>query len=167
MHLALRSLEVVGVPAARTQLVESSDYVFLEVQRFDRVGRNGRVGMLSGGFIDDGFFGARDNWTDFAARCLRAGYLSAEEALHIDVMAAFSELIGNGDRHFDNIFVLVGEDGEYQGVAPAYDILPMRYAPIGAGVDPQLSPISPKLDSIGAKPAVWARMTRRSTASHS
>jgi hypothetical protein len=156
-HLALRSLEEIGVPASKTQLLASADYVFLEVQRFDRLGRHGRVGMLSGGSIDDEFFGARDTWSEFAARCEQAGYLSAEDARHIDVMAAFSELIGNGDRHFDNISVLLREDGEYLGVAPAYDILPMRYASIGGGVDPDLTPINPRLGTIGAKPEVWAR----------
>ena len=156
-HLALRALEEVGVPAARSQLVATTDHVFLEVQRFDRSGRHGRIGMLSGGAIDDEFFGARDTWSEFAARCENAGYIPTGDARHIDVMAAFSELIGNGDRHFDNISVLLREDGEYQGVAPAYDILPMRYASIGAGVDPDLAPINPKLGTIGAKPEVWAR----------
>jgi len=156
-HLALHALAAVGVPAAKTQLLAAGDYVFLEVQRFDRAGLHGRVGMLSAGSVDDEFFGARDTWSEFAARCEQAGYLSAADARHIDVMAAFSELIGNGDRHFENISLLVGEDGEYQGVAPAYDILPMRYASIGAGVDPELMPITPKLGTIGAKPEVWAR----------
>jgi hypothetical protein len=156
-HLALRALDEVGVPAAKTALLSSPDYVFLEVQRFDRQGRHGRVGMLSCGSVDDEFFGARDSWSEFAARCEQARYLSHEDARRIDVMAAFSELIGNGDRHFENISVLLGEDGEYQGIAPAYDILPMRYASIGAGLDPELSPIQPKLGSIGAQPTVWAR----------
>jgi hypothetical protein len=156
-HLALRSLEEVGVPASRTQVATTTDYVFLEIQRFDRSGRHGRIGMLSGGSIDDEFFGARDTWSEFAARCEEAGYISAEDARHIDVMAAFSELIGNGDRHFENISVLLREDGEYKGVAPAYDILPMRYASIGAGVDPELLPINPKLGTIGAKADVWRR----------
>ena len=156
-NLALRSLEEVGVPAARTQLAASADYVFLEVQRFDRSGRHGRIGMLWAGSIDDEFFGVRDTWSEFAARCEQARYLSAEDARNIDVMAAFSELIGNGDRHFDNISVLLREDGKYEGVAPAYDILPMRYASIGGGVDPDLTPVSPKLGTIGAKPEVWAR----------
>jgi hypothetical protein len=73
------------------------------------------------------------------------------------VMAAFSELIGNNDRHFENISLLIREDGEYQGVAPAYDILPMRYASLGGGVDPDLTPIEPKVGTIGAQPEVWAR----------
>lgn len=156
-HLALRSLAEVGVPTSRTQLLAGGGYVFLEVQRFDRIGLNGRVGMLSAGAVDDEFFGRRDSWSEFAARCETARYLTAEDARHIDVMAAFSELIGNNDRHFENISLLIGEDGEYQGVAPAYDILPMRYAPLGGGVDPDLTPIQPQVGTIGAQPAVWAR----------
>jgi hypothetical protein len=154
--LALRSLAAVGVPAARSRLSMAGAYVFLEVQRFDRQGRHGRIGMLSCGAIDDEFFGARDTWSEFAARCVQARYLPASGARHIDVMAAFSELIGNGDRHFDNISFLLREDGGYASVAPAYDILPMRYAPIGGGVDPDLLPITPRLGTIGAKPEVWS-----------
>jgi serine/threonine protein kinase HipA of HipAB toxin-antitoxin module len=78
----------------------------------------------------------RDSWPEFAARCEQAKYLSPQDARHVDTLAAFSELIGNNDRHFENISLLIGEDGEYQGIAPAYDILPMRYASIGGGVDP-------------------------------
>lgn len=156
-HLALRSLAEVGVPASSTQLLAGGGYVFLEVRRFDRIGLKGRVGMLSAGCVDDEFFGMRDSWSEFAVRCEQARYLSAEDARNIDVMAAFSELIGNNDRHFENISLLIREDGEYQGVAPAYDILPMRYASLGGGVDPDLTPIEPKVGSIGAQPGVWAR----------
>ena len=156
-HLALLALAEVGVPASPTQLLAAGDYVFLEVQRFDRIGLRGRVGMLSAGAVDDEFFGLRDSWPEFAVRCEQARYLSAGDARQVDTMAAFSELIGNSDRHFENISVLIDEDGEYQGIAPAYDILPMRYASIGGGVDPDLTPIAPRVGTIGAKPEVWAR----------
>jgi hypothetical protein len=156
-HLALRSLSEVGIPASRTQLLAGGGHVFLEVQRFDRIGLNGRIGMLSAGAIDDEFFGMRDSWSEFAARCEQERYLTAEDARNIDVMAAFSELIGNNDRHFENLSLLIREDGEYQGVAPAYDILPMRYASLGGGVDPDLTPVEPKVGTIGAQPEVWAR----------
>jgi hypothetical protein len=155
-HLALRSLAEVGVPSSVTQLLTAGDYVFLEVRRFDRVGRTGRVGMLSAGAVDDEFFGMRDSWPEFSARCVRAKYLSPEHARRVDTMAAFSELIGNSDRHFENISLLIDEAGNYTGIAPAYDILPMRYASIGGGVDPDLTPVAPKVGPIGAKPAVWA-----------
>ena len=162
-HLALRSLAEVAVPASTTQLLCTGGYVFLEVQRFDREGRFGRVGMLSAGAVDDEFFGLRDTWSDFARRCEQAQYLSAVDAHHIHVLAAFSELIGNNDRHFENISMLIGEDGEYSRVAPAYDILPMRYAPLGGGLDPPLTPIEPKVGTIGAKPAVWALAFKAAT----
>ena len=63
----------------------------------------------------------------------------------------------HSDRHFENISLLIREDGEYQGIAPAYDILPMRYASIGGGMDPDLTTIDPKVGAIGAKPEVWGR----------
>jgi hypothetical protein len=156
-HLALRTLTEVGIPAAGTQLLMEGDYVFLEVQRFDRLGANGRVGMLSAGAVDDEFFGNRDSWSEFAARCEQAKYLSSKDAHRVDVMAAFSELIGNGDRHFENISMLIGEDGKYLGIAPAYDILPMNYGSLGGGVDPVLKPITPNVGTIGAQPLVWAK----------
>jgi hypothetical protein len=154
-HLALRSLSEVGVPASASRLLMSGDCVFLEVKRFDRVGRNGRIGMLSAGAVDDEFFGRRDSWPEFAARCEQAKLLSSEHARRVDTLAAFSELIGNGDRHFENISLLIDEAGEYSGIAPAYDVLPMRYASLGGGVDPDLLPIAPRVGTIGAKPAVW------------
>lgn len=154
-HLALRTLAEAGLPAAPTQLLAADDYVFLEVARFDREGATGRIGMLSAGSVDDEFFGRRDTWSEFAARCVQARYLKPADAWRIDVMAAFSELIGNTDRHFDNISLLIAEDGEYLGVAPAYDILPMRYASIGGGLDPDLTPIEPRIGTIGTQPEVW------------
>lgn len=159
-HLALASLDVALVPAAQTELLTSENYVFLEVRRFDRIGAFGRVGMLSAGAIDDEWFGRRDTWSEFAVRCEQAKLLSAEEASRIHVMAAFSELIGNGDRHFENISLLADERGRFSRVAPAYDILPMRYATVGGGVDPDLLPITPRVGTIGARPAVWDRAFR-------
>ncbi len=154
-HLALRSLDEVGIPASRSRLLAQGDFVFLEVQRFDRVDLHGRIGLLSAGAVDDEYFGQRDSWSEFAARCQQARFLSAEDVRRVDTMAAFSELIGNSDRHFENISLLIREDGEFLGLAPAYDILPMRYASLGGGVDPELTTLEPKVGTIGAKPEVW------------
>lgn len=154
-HLALRSLQEVGMPASRSALLSAADYVFLEVRRFDREGPHGRIGLLSAGAVDDEYFGRRDSWPEFAARCQQARFLSAEDVSRVLTLAAFSELIGNSDRHFENISLLIGEDGEFQGLAPAYDILPMRYASLGGGVDPDLTTIEPKVGTIGAQPEVW------------
>lgn len=154
-HLALRTLTELGIPAARTQVLAAGDYVFLEVVRFDRIGLTGRVGMLSAGAIDDEFFGQRETWSAFATRCEQARILSSLDARRIDTLAAFSELIGNTDRHFENLSLLIDDHGEYLGLAPAYDILPMRYAPLGGGVDPDLTPIEPRIGAIGTRPQTW------------
>jgi hypothetical protein len=88
---------------------------------------------------------------------VQARILSAQDALDVATLAAFSELVGNNDRHFENLSLLLAEDGRYQGLAPAYDILPMRYAPVGGGVEPELLPLQPQVGSIGAQPQVWQR----------
>lgn len=159
-HLALQALAETGMPASRTQLLTEGDCVFLEVQRFDRLGPTGRIGMLSAGTVDDEFFGSRDSWSEFVARCVQERELPPQAARQVDTLAAFSELIGNNDRHFENLSLLIGEDGEYLGLAPAYDILPMRYAPIGGGLDPDLIPIEPQVGRIGVEPEVWDQAAR-------
>ena len=163
-HLALRALGEVGVPAATTRLLSAGDFVFLEVRRFDRAGPLGRVGVLSAGAVDDEIFGRRDSRSAFARRCVQAKILSLQDALQIDTMTAFSELIGNTDRHFENISLLIGEDGRYCGVAPAYDILPMRYASIGGGLDPAMTPIEPKVGDIGLQLQVGGPAARNAKA---
>ena len=154
-NLALDCLGGVGVASARTHFLEHAGFAYLEVERFDRVGTHGRVGLLSAGALDDERFGHRDSWSQFAQRCESARLLTADQARRIHVMAAYSELIGNSDRHFENISLLLDASGAIADVAPAYDILPMKYAPLGAGVVPDLVPITPKLGPIGVRAGVW------------
>ena len=157
-HLALRTLREFTVPAAITQVYFSDLYVFLEVVRFDRMGSTGRKGLLSAAAIDDKFFGLRGNWSEFAQRCRREGYLREGDIDFVHTLAAFSELIGNKDRHLENISVLIDDEGNYAGMAPAYDILPMDYATRG-GVEPDLIPISPST-SIGVPHKIWSVAAR-------
>jgi hypothetical protein len=70
-------------------------------------------------------------------------------------MAAYSELIANTDTHFENISLLLDDDGRPEGVAPAYDLLPMKYAPLGGGIDPPLSPIAPRMTRTGTPLDAW------------
>lgn len=155
-HLALKALQQHGVRAAKTYIHEYHGLTFLEVVRFDRIGRFGRVGMISAGAYDDEHFGSRDNWADFARRMVKSGALDEEAATPILVQLAFSQLIGNTDTHFENLSLMLDERGQIAQVAPAYDILPMCYAPGSAsGIDPELIPITPSVGRIGIAPAVW------------
>ena len=72
------------------------------------------------------------------------------------VLAAFSELIGHDDPHFENLSLMLAANGRPYAVAPACDLLPMRYAPQVAGIgDPPLTPLTPSIGTIGANRAAW------------
>lgn len=156
-ELALRALAAAGVDAASARYFEGDAHGYLEIERFDRVGRFGRRGMISAGAIDDELFGMRDDWPSFAQRCEEAGMLGPDAVEQVLVLTAFSELIGNVDRHFENLSLMTDERGRPVGVSPAYDMLPTVYAPLGGGIEPPLRPITPSFRSLGARPEVWAR----------
>ncbi len=155
-HLALSALAAEGLPAAVTRLFKADGRVMMESQRFDRVGRFGRRAVVSAGAWDDENFGYRDSWSQFADRCVRARHLPQSQADIIRSLAAFTELIGNDDTHFENLSLMLDAKGRPRAVAPAYDLLPMRYAPQVSGIgDPPLTPVSPSVGSIGVSGAVW------------
>lgn len=153
--LALSVLSTFGVESAKTESFNEGGYVFLESQRFDRVGQFGRRGVTPIGAIDDELFGARDTWQQFAARCDKSSILDGAEVEKIHKMAAYSQFIGNTDTHFENLSLLTNGN-KIVGVAPAYDILPMRYAPLGGGIDPPLNPVEPRLNFVSGNLQAWA-----------
>ncbi|WP_143045002.1 HipA domain-containing protein [Variovorax sp. YR216] len=156
-ELALSSLSAAGVEAAAARYFEGDEYGFLEVDRFDRIGRFGRRGMISAGAIDDELFGMRDTWPAFAHRCADEGLLDAHGVQRVQVLTAYSELIGNGDRHFENLSLMTDERGRPVGVSPAYDMLPMMYSPVGGGIEPELRVVTPSFQSLGAQHDVWTQ----------
>lgn len=40
----------------------------------------------------------------------------------------------------------------------------MNYAPLGAGIDPDLLPMTPRIGTMGARPEVWGRAYRAAKA---
>lgn len=129
--LAANVIRDAGIPAARSEVVDAGTQRFLEVERFDRTGERGRRGVITLGPLDDDLYGRRDSWSEAAQRLQRAGLLSAEDARRVRLLDAFGARIGNGDRHFGNVSFFA--DGLRQRppleLAPAYDMLPMAYAP--------------------------------------
>lgn len=118
---------------------------FLETVRFDRVGARGRRGVLSLAAIADEWLGTREDWIDGARRLLSTGMIGTDTARHIRWLEAFGRLIGNTDRHVGNLTFYCDETRATPrlDLAPAYDMLPMRYAPTAAGV-PALVPDVPR-----------------------
>jgi hypothetical protein len=127
-HHALSVMNDAGIPAAQSRLLETGGRLFLEVQRFDRIGGRGRHGLISLGAVDDQYVGQRRHWLDTAHALLRLRMLAPEDVERITWLQVFGGLIGNTDMHFGNLSLLY-EGTQPMRLAPAYDMLPMRYAP--------------------------------------
>ena len=127
-HLALQTLADAGVSAAKTQIFSAAGRVFLEAERFDRTAM-GRIGMVSLMVYDAEYVGAMDNWAATANRMADRGLLRPQDARTLRLLEAYGVLIANTDRHYGNISLLL--DGDDWVLAPAYDMLPMLYAPVG------------------------------------
>lgn len=152
-HLALKTLNDAGIAAARSRALFGENRVFLEVERFDRTA-TGRIGMVSLMAYDAEYVGQMDNWAATAGRMAQRKLLKAHDAELLQFLEAFGRLIGNTDRHYGNISLLI--EGDDWVLSPTYDVLPMVYAPTaGELVERDFSPagVKPTADTLG----VWER----------
>lgn len=127
-HLAHQVLAQDGVPAARSRIEHFGERTFLEMDRFDRAGSHGRVGVTSLLAIDTHLHGRLDSWIAASTRLHAAGRLDDQSLAHARLLDTFGALIANTDRHFGNLAFFDRYDGRFT-IAPAYDMLPMRFAP--------------------------------------
>lgn len=118
-----------GISAARSQVFEFGDRMFLESERFDRVGAEGRRGVVSLFSVDVTRFGMLDRWVLSAQRLHAERLLSLQDLERVALLDAFGDLIANSDRHFGNLSLFDDYEGPF-GVAPVYDMLPMLFAPL-------------------------------------
>jgi hypothetical protein len=133
-HLALACLEeTLGLPAARTRVHGAAGRTFLEVVRFDRVGAHGRRPLCSLAGLNDALLGLRGrSWGEQARRLADQGWLPDRAVEPIRRLWWFGRLIANTDMHDGNLSFFPGLE-----MAPAYDMLPMLYAPVRGGEVPQ------------------------------
>ncbi|MEO8019560.1 MAG: type II toxin-antitoxin system HipA family toxin YjjJ [Pseudomonadota bacterium] len=126
--IAQQVLAADGIEAARSRIHKFADRTYLEVDRFDRSGVEGRVGVSSLYAIDSSLYGKLDNWTESAARLARDRRIDAATLGSVRLVNTFGSLIANTDRHFGNLAFFDHYDGRFR-LAPVYDMLPMLYAP--------------------------------------
>lgn len=127
-HLASLVLGEYGIVPARSELLEHRGHVFLQSERFDRIGAQGRRGVTSLYSIDVERYGKLDSWSLATQRLLADGLISSQDRERIALLDTFGNLIGNTDRHFGNITLFDAGEGPFE-LAPVYDMLPMLYAP--------------------------------------
>ncbi|HZD53114.1 MAG TPA: HipA domain-containing protein [Woeseiaceae bacterium] len=141
--LALAALRDAGNPAVNARLIDAAAHRFLEIERFDRVDARGRRAVLRLAAVHPR---ATDTWARAARVMADSAMLSREDASALQFLDAFARLIANTDRHHYNVALfpqLTGEGERMSPVArryvlaPAFDQLPMLYAPTGAGQLPE------------------------------
>lgn len=133
-HLALEALAQLGVPAARSRILQAGGRTFLEVDRFDRHGAHGRSPVCSWQAIGNGLLGSTGGpWPEVGRHMRQSGLIAGghegDVALRtLGLLWHFGRFIQNTDMHPGNL-AFVPRNGAFQ-VAPAYDMLPMHHAPV-------------------------------------
>lgn len=141
--IALAVLRGLGPVAVEAQLVDTATHRFLEIERFDRIGERGRRATVTLAAVHAR---ATDTWAQAARSMAEARLLSHDDARTLQLFDAFAQLIANTDRHHYNVALFPQLDGEGErtaatarryALAPAFDQLPMLYAPTGDGQLPE------------------------------
>jgi hypothetical protein len=137
-HLALETLRgLPGVAAAQSTIHIFAGRSFLEVRRFDRHGAWGRSPVCTLASIDGAMLGqGASAWPKAALALQRAGWLMAADTERVALLWWFGKLIGNTDMHAGNL-AFEPSAGTGFALAPAYDMLPMLYAPLRGGEVPE------------------------------
>lgn len=126
-HLALN---VLGV---ETEVFDFGGRRFLEIPRFDRTGLLGRKGLFSLRALEAEFVGrAREAWPVLVNELVKQGFVHPDAVTGTARLWAFGMLIGNTDMHHGNLSFISAHGRPYH-LAPAYDILPMGFAPKSGG----------------------------------
>jgi hypothetical protein len=139
-HLAGQVLqEHLGIRAAASRIRTAGGRTFLEVERFDRHRLTGRSGVVSWASLDGAFFGTAGRpWPEAGRRLAAQGWLSRDQADQLARLWYFGQLIANTDMHDGNLAFqpspAAAKPSPMLEMAPAYDMLPMAYAP-ASGVE--------------------------------
>jgi len=143
-HLSLEcATQLRGVESARTRIVQHAGRVFLEAERFDREGLHGRRPTCTLDALNAAFVGsASSDWSIMATRLHQDGIIDVNAVEAMTLLWWFGRLIGNTDMHLGNLSFHMAQVAR---LAPAYDMLPMMYAPLPGGEvpHPEFTPLLP------------------------
>lgn len=139
-HHALTLLRENAIAAVATRIIDHGEQRFLEVERFDRIGPHGRCGLVSLSAMDAEFIGlGSGGWPAMTARLLAERHITGQAHEAACLLHGFGTLIGNTDMHPGNLSFVTDSGRPYQ-LAPAYDMLPMAFAPRSSGELPATLP---------------------------
>lgn len=147
-HLACLTMpRMLQVASAESAIYQFGGRTFLESVRFDRHGDFGRSAVCTLSSLNAALTGTAGGPWPRTARLLQAAdWLSETDT--VTLIWWFGKLIGNTDMHEGNLAFRPG-----LALAPAYDMLPMAYAPMRGGELPnrEFSPDPP----LPTEAALW------------
>lgn len=128
--MALQVLGEAGLARSGARLIDAGGRRFLELPRFDRTAEGGRAGVVSLSALvpESDVRGSAEGWLQAAGELERAGWIDSMTRTGVARLHAFGEWIGNTDMHSGNLAFWMGDTLPIR-LAPAYDMLPMQWAP--------------------------------------
>jgi hypothetical protein len=155
-HTANEVLREAGFDSARTRTFHFKERVFLESERFDRLGATGRRGLVSLRALDAAYLGqGSGSWAKAARKLLADKWITAADCERMIQLHCFGELIANTDMHWGNLSFFLPEKSPFP-LAPVYDMLPMFFRPSSTGeiIEREFAPKLPKPED----QAAWLEM---------
>lgn len=145
-----------GFATANTRIFKFEERIFLESERFDRVGPSGRRGVISLRALDAAYMGnAGESWAKVARTLYADKWITREDRDRMVRLHCFGQLIANNDMHWGNLSFFLPEAPPFP-LAPVYDMLPMYFRPSGTGEIVE-RPFEPKLPKPEDQ-AIWLEM---------
>jgi HipA-like C-terminal domain len=152
-HLAHLHLNANGIASCRSGIHQTGDRTYLEIDRFDRAGDEGRLGVVSLLAVDSARYGQLDRWSKSVQRLGGDGLLATAAIDQIRLLEAFAAMTANTDCHFGNLALFDRYVDRFE-LAPVYDMLPMLFAPQNDQlIDRNFEPPDPTAETL----MVWAR----------
>lgn len=150
-HAVLRSP---GESVSPVRTLDAGGRRFFEIERFDRRGVHGRIGVISLRALFDGVRDAADSttWVQAARELVRCGVIDEAAERSVRLRQMFGSLIGNSDMHFGNLAFFLRDELPLR-IAPVFDMLPMLWAPTAGQATPTPS-FAPALPLPGER-ALW------------
>jgi len=151
-HVASMTLRSGGVAVPDNRIIISAKRCYLESARFDRAGRKGRIATVSFEAIDNGFIGARRNWSASSSVLRARGMITPLCEAQIKLLEWFGRCIANTDMHFGNLsFFWSRLEGSVDlSLAPIYDMLPMLYAPEKSEIVERMFKVPQSVEDVAA-----------------
>jgi hypothetical protein len=127
-HVVHQVLQRHNCSVARSELVfGDGGELFLEIERFDRLGTQGRRGIISLRVLDNQFVGRLGEWGKTAVALQKSGTIDGKAVYQIRWFDLFGRLIANSDMHEGNVSFFT-RGALCIEIAPVYDMLPMFFA---------------------------------------